>query len=899
VTPESWKLVKECFAEALELVPAERASFLARACEGDEDVRREVESLLAAHERHPGFMKKPVVSLTSGGGQSLATGQSFGQYAEVSLLGQRGTAEAYVAVDTRLRRQVALKLLPPAYTHDADRVRRFEREARAVSALNHPNILTIYEVGEEDGRHFIAAEYVEGETLRERLKRGRVEAGEAVEIAAQVASALAAAHEVGIVHRDVKPENVMLRPDGYIKLLDFGLAKLAGQPRALSSRVTTASKTQEGLVLGTVGYMSPEQARGEQVDARTDVWSLGVLLYEMLAGRAPFEGETPSHVMVSIMEHEPPPLPLDAEVPAGLGRLVERALIKETSGRYLTAGEMAHDLKGLREELPVESRLKRLRRSDADGEEAAAKSDVRPALKAARASATGTPGTAAARLTTSARYVIDGIRRHRGGAVFASTTALVLVASLVYFFNFAGRGGEAIGSVAVLPFVNAGGDPEAEYLSDGISESLINSLSQLPGLKVTARSSSFKYKGREVDPQEVARSLGVAAILTGRVSRRGEDLLISVELVDARDKTQVWGEQYNRKAADLIAVQSDISSEIARKLRLRLTAGVQQQLAKPETVNLQAYELLLKGRFTWGKGGTANRKTALEYYQQAIAVDPAYAHAYAELSGGYNSLITNNELEPKEFTPKAEAAARKALESDENLAEAHLAMAWVKLSAWDWAAAEREIKRAIELNPNLVGAHRTYAIYLRIHGKREEAVAQLNRVRELDPLSLSANQAVLVALSIFRQNEQALEVAQKILELDKSNPDAHTRVGQFYTRLGRYREAIAAYQEAIKLGDESPDAQILLGFAYAKAGEREKARAILQRFETGKEYCSPVGLAILHLGLGERDQAFASLEAAYAAHDQQLMWLRGEWVFDQLHSDPRFEALSRRIGLSP
>jgi tetratricopeptide (TPR) repeat protein len=289
--------------------------------------------------------------------------------------------------------------------------------------------------------------------------------------------------------------------------------------------------------------------------------------------------------------------------------------------------------------------------------------------------------------------------------------------------------------------------------------------------------------------------------------------------------------------------------------------------------------------------------TALKYFQQATEVDPAYALAYAEMSDSYNSLITNNELEPKEFTPKAEAAARKALELDANLAEAHLAMAWVKISAWDWAAAEREIKRAIELNPNLVGAHRTYAIYLGVHGKREECVAEWNRVRELDPLSLSANQAVLVALSMFRQNEQALEVAQKILELNPTNPDAHTRVGQFYTRLGRYREAIAAYQEAIRLGDDSPDAQNLLGYAYAKAGETKKARAILERYESGKEYCSPVGLAVLHLGLGERDQAFAALEAAYAAHDQQLIWLRGEWTFDELHSDPRFEDLARRVGL--
>jgi tetratricopeptide (TPR) repeat protein len=386
--------------------------------------------------------------------------------------------------------------------------------------------------------------------------------------------------------------------------------------------------------------------------------------------------------------------------------------------------------------------------------------------------------------------------------------------------------------------------------------------------------------------------------VTGRIAQIGDNLQINVELVDARDRRQIWGKQYNRKSSDLLAVQSEISREIAQELRLRLTKAEEQQLTQARAVNPQAYDLFLKGRASWNKGGTENRKKAIEYYQQAIAVDPGYALAYAELSGSYSSLITFNELQQNEFAPKAEAAALKAVELDENLAEAHLAVANIKINAWDWPVAEREIKRALELNPNLVRAHRLYAIYHRIHGRREEALAELDRARELDPLSISASQARLDALAMFRQNAEALDLAKKILELDKSNPRAQEAVGLFYSRVGQYREAIAAYQEEIKLGDNSPDVQIVLGAAYAKSGERDKARAILERYESGKEYISPVDLAVLHVALGERDQAFAALEKAYAAHDQQLIWLRGEWEFDVLHSDPRFQDLVRRVGLN-
>ena len=485
--------------------------------------------------------------------------------------------------------------------------------------------------------------------------------------------------------------------------------------------------------------------------------------------------------------------------------------------------------------------------------------------------------------------------KFRRWAVPAAAVVLVALAAAVYLF-YPRRGG-AVDSVAVLPFVNEGGDPEVEYLSDGISESLINSLSQISGVKVIAHSSSFRYKGQEVDPREAARSLGVEAILTGRVSRRGDQLQISVELMDALDNRHIWGERYSRSAADVFAVQAEISREIAGKLRLRLTPGDEQQLARRETVNPVAYELLLKGRFYSNKA-TESQKRAIEYFNQAIAVDPDYALAYAELSLTYSELINVNVLDPKEFTPKAEMAALKALELDENLAQAHLALADVRTYAWEWEAAEREFRRAIELNPNLARAHHSYMFYLIIRGRNEEALAEGRRARELDPLSAGASTAPVYEWLLASQFDRAIEAAQQLLERDRSNPNLHALLAFTYLRKGQYPEAIAVYKEAIKLGDDSRDTQILLAQAYARVGEPEKTRAMLRQLEAGKEYVSPATLAILYAALGERDQAFALLERAYSVHDQQLIWLGVERGFDPLRSDPRFREIMRRVGLA-
>src|SRR5215213_49366 len=452
-----------------------------------------------------------------------------------------------------------------------------------------------------------------------------------------------------------------------------------------------------------------------------------------------------------------------------------------------------------------------------------------------------------------------------------------------------------INSVAVLPFANGGADPEVEALSEGISESLIDRLSELPQLKVIARGSSFKYKGREADPQEVARALGVAALVTGRVVRRGETLVVRVELVDARDRTQIWGGQYNRRAEDLSALQAEISGEIAERLRLRLTTGERQRIARREIVNPEAYELLLRGRFSRSKGGAENWKRAAEYYLRAIAVDPAYAPAYAELAFCYLNLAAGSILDPKEFTLKAEAAARKALELDEGLISAHIALAALKRNAWDWGAAEQEYQRAFELNPNHVGAHFGYASYLSLMGRHEQAIAEAKHARELDPLTPRATSTVANVHYFARQYDQAINFSMKTLELDPTSSGAHLILGYTYAAKGMNAEAIAAYEEAIKLGGDSSATQIFLGAAYAQAGEHERARTILLRLEASKGYVSPGELAVLYGALGERERAFTSLERAYAGQDLQLQFLKADPAFDPLRSDPRFIDLMRRV----
>ncbi|MDQ3750364.1 MAG: protein kinase [Acidobacteriota bacterium] len=791
---------------------------------------------------------------------------------------------------------MALKLLPGYLSKDKGRLRRFEQEARSASALSHPNVCMIYEVSEtEDNQPFIAMEYVDGITLRERLGQGKIKLGESLDIAIQVASALVAAHEAGITHRDIKPENIMLRRDGYIKVLDFGLAKLAEQQRQ-TSRILTKSgiKTEPGMVLGTPQYMSPEQARGKPVDVRTDIWALGAVLYEMAAGRAPFEGDTPSDIIAGVLEREPVPLARYApKLPENVKWIISKALRKDKEERYQTSKELLTDLRSVKQRLEFETELER---STPPNKASGAIMATLSNAKTLHHSATPASEVSGSRRTSSAEYVVREVKQHKFGAGLALTVLLAAIVGLTYYFYFVPSTKAAITSVAILPFENGSGDANLDYLSDGLSESLIDKLSQLPQLKVIARSSSFKYRGANIDVQEVANKLGVQAIVMGRVVRAGDNLNVRVEMIDAKENRQLWSEQYNRKAADALRIQQEITQTASEKLRLRLSGAQEQRLEKRETVNPQAYEFLLKGKFYEDKWGNEDLKKANEYYQQAIAIDPNYALAYAKMSINYNNLTFNGIVDPKEYRPKAEAAARKALELDANLANAHFALANLNLDAWDWTVAEEEYKRALELNPNLGDAHWHYSAYLSKIGRYDEAITEVKRARELDPLSLNNNAAVGYILFYARRYDEAIEALQRTLEIDSNYAIPYVSLGYVYAAKGMHREAINAYQNAIRLGAEGSSMQIFLGASYAHAGERGKAQEILKQLQTGKEYVSPAELSILYSALGDKEAAFQSLEKAYAEHDLQLQFLKADPAFDPLRDDPRFQDLIRRVG---
>ncbi|HWQ35446.1 MAG TPA: protein kinase [Blastocatellia bacterium] len=895
--PEHWKQIEALYHAALEREPDARATFLDAACAGDEELRREVASLLHYDSLPDRLIDVPALEIAarelalaplSGATAQSAIPARISSYQLLAPLGHGGMGEVHLALDTRLNRKVAIKLLPAEFTTQPERVRRFAQEARAASALNHPNIITIHEIGKTDSTHYLITEYVEGETLRQRMNNApekRLRLTEALDLAAQIAAALAAAHEAGIVHRDIKPENVMVRRDGIVKVLDFGLAKLTetqAPPEEAQSPLTDDASTETGLVLGTPRYMSPEQARGERVDARTDLFSFGVMLYEMIEGHSPFAGATTSELIAAILRDEPAQVP---EASPELQRIIQRALQKERTERYQTIDELLADVKKLQKRLIVDAE-----RDDSPAEH---RLPLTPAVNLAPKAAGAKAAVVERAAQISSGLWLTGLRGWR-----LAWLILILPAFVLFGLWYRTTGKRSIESVAVLPFINDSGNADVEYLSDGMTESLINNLARLPNLRVMARNSVFRYKGRSAGPHEVARALGVEAIVTGRILLRGDNLIISVELVDGRDETQLWGEQYSSRTADLLAAQAQIAGEIATQLQLTLTPAEQQQLVKPETSSPQAYEYLLRGRHFQDKGGTEDWKKAIEYYQQAVTADPGYALAWAELSGSYFSLSYKGLYDQNECLAKARWAADRALELDERLAEAHLALARIRLTDWNWKATEQEIRRALELNPGLGRARFFYSAYLSLTGQHEQAIAEARRARAPDPLSLTANHNLAYRYLLARRNDQAIEASQALIELDQNYPNARAMLGHAYEAKGMYAEAIAAYQEAIRLGDQSTDIQIYLGSALAGAGEREKARTILKQLEANK-YTSPGALTALYLALDERERAFAALERAYAAHDNQLQFLRVSPQLDPLRNDPRFIDLMRRVGLSP
>lgn len=832
----------------------------------------------------------------------LLSGVRLGRYEIRSLLGTGGMGEVYLAEDMQLHRKVALKLLPAEFTTKEDRLHRFEREAHAASSLNHPNILTIHEIGTEDGHHFITTEFIEGESLRQHINRALLELHEVLEIGIQVASALAAAHAARIVHRDIKPENIMLRTDGFVKVLDFGLAKLVEQEQKpvldTEAPTTPFTNTAPGIVMGTVTYMSPEQARGRDVDARTDIWSLGVVLYEMVAGRLPFAGETTTDVLGLILHKEPPPLTHSGtHIPVELDRIVTKALKKDKEERYQVVKDLGLDLKSLKQRLEFEAELERTETSERN-------SKARRAATSGDDPVAGTMPVAAARTgassdthttASSAEYIAHEIKQHKRGAALVLATLLLAIAGLAYFY-IVRSSNASINSVAVLPFVNESHDADIEYLSDGITESLINSLSQVPRLKVIARSSVFRYKGKATDPQQIATELGVQAMMTGRVTQRGDMLSVSVELMDTQNNTQLWGQRYTRKASDIFAVQDEIARQVTDTLRVRLTGVQQEQVTKRYTENAEAYRLYLQGRYYLNQISEEGFNRAIPFFDQAIALDPRYALAYAARGESFFNMGDLG-LPNSEAMPKAKRDIATALSMDDKLVEARTTLAAIKFQFdWDFAGAEEEFKQIIASNPNYAEAHHQYGWYLALTGRPMEGVAEMKLAQQLDPVNIAINIDVNAPYYLARQFDQSIAQSRKALEMFP-NSFAHYTLGWALVQKGDYSTGIGELQRARAI-EAMPLTISTLGWSYAKSGRKDEARKSLVALKqlSKRRHVTPYWIAMIYVGLDEKDEAFVWLEKAFQERSFWLMWIKMDPMVDSLRSDARFTDLMRRIG---
>jgi len=771
-------------------------------------------------------------------------GRVLSHYRLEERLGAGGMGLLYRATDQKLGRAVAIKLLARQLVSDETAKARFIQEARAASALDHPNIANVHDIGEEEGELFIVMALYDGETLKQRLEKGRLPVDEAVTILRQVVLGLEAAHRAGIVHRDIKPANILRTSSGTVKILDFGVAKLLGESQA--------QMTQAGQAVGTALYMSPEQLGGEPVDARSDLWSAGVLAYELLAGVTPFQTDSSAATTMRILNDDPPSLATVPGVPGWLAELVSQLLRKNPAERPQSASEL----------------LKRL------------------------------DNPAPSSLATSNALRSTGVRR----SMLAALTAAIIAVGAGGFYLYSQRGSpNKIRSLVVLPFVNVTANPDAEYLSDGIADGLINSLSQIPELRVIARTTAFRYKGKELDFQRLGHELSVNGVLSGRVQQVGNMLVIQADLVDTSSGSQLWGEKYNRRLTDALWIEEEITKAIADKLRPRLAPDIHNRVTRRYTDNSDAYQLYQRGRFFLTKYTKDGFTKSRVYFQQAIELDPNYALAYSGLADSYALAPQYTNAPGSEAYPQARRAALKAVALDDQLAEAHVSLGMVSAGAWDWSAAEKEYKRAIELSPGLSRAHNNYGAYLTTMGRFEEALAETKLAQQLDPAAAVPASNIGNLSCLLGQYERGIAALKDALPLDPNFVHTHDFLAACYLQQKMYAEAIAVLKEARSLKLSSPRILGRLAYAYAVSGNKDDALQIVDELKSAAETDDDalIRIAQAFVGLDDKERALEWLEKAY---QRRLVWLRAlkvDFTFDPLRSDPRFKDVLRRIGLPP